>query len=170
MRRIARFASKMDGLRPPRRQQPPSHRRALLQHLRRRAARLHHRLRAIASPRRHRVPRAVNEEVPAAEEAALGAALPLRAEAERDDRRLPLLRRRLRTRPPAGHTNRTGSDRRNGSHWGAVSFCAAANCFVRVRRKSSPRSPRPRRDRRTRPPTSRTSPTPIFSHPAHSAP
>src|SRR5258706_9338953 len=41
---------------------------------------------------------------------------------------------------------------------------------ARVRKKSSPRSPRPRRDRRTRPPTLRTSPTPIFSRPARSAP
>src|ERR1700730_2512455 len=110
----------MDGLRLLLRHQARSHRRVLLWLLRRLGA-LPLRLHAIVSRRRRRATRAVNEELPAAEEAALGAGRPLQAEAARDDRRRrplpPLLRRRLRTRPPGGPTKRIGNDRRNGSPW-----------------------------------------------------
>src|SRR5216683_2986910 len=79
-----------------------------------------------ASPfrRQRRVTRAARVGVLVAE-AAVGAGLPLQAEAQRDDPRRPpllLLPPRLRTRPPAGRTSRIGNDRRNGSHWGAVSL------------------------------------------------
>src|SRR5712692_10893847 len=115
----------MAGLRPPLRRQPPSHRRALLWRLQRRAAPPPLRLRATSSRRPRRATPAASAVVPVAEEA-VGAGPPLQAEAERDDPR-----HRLRTPLPAeaGRTNRIGNDRRNNSHLGAVSLCAALNCY-----------------------------------------
>src|SRR5216683_5129105 len=98
-------------------------------------------LRATPSRRQRRVTRAARVEVLVAE-AAVGVGLPLQAEAQRDDPRRPpllLLPPRLRTRPPAGRTSRIGNDRRNGSHWGAVSLCAAANCYSAASRKNHAR-------------------------------
>src|SRR6266478_3678760 len=114
--------SKMDGL-LLRRHQPLSTLHAFPWVLRRHAARLLLRLHATPFRRQRRVTRAARAGVLVAE-AAVGADLPLQAEAQRDDPRRPplLLPPRLRTRPPAGRTSRIGNDRRNGSHWGAVSL------------------------------------------------
>src|SRR5712692_11099226 len=118
-----KFALKMAGL-LLRRHQPLSTLHAFPCVLRRRAARLLLLLHATPFRRRRRVTRAARVGVLVAE-AAVGAGLPLQAEAQRDDPRRPpllLLPPRLRTRPPAGRTSRIGNDRRNGSHWGAVSL------------------------------------------------
>src|SRR5207302_6731417 len=126
--------------------------------LRRRAARILLRQRAIASRRRRRATQAANAEVPVRlAEAAVGAALPLQAQAARDDPRLPLLLHRLRTRPPAGRTNRIARD-------------LFARQQIAIRARSCPRSPRPRRDRRKPPRTSHISPIPAFSHPERLGP
>src|SRR6266481_5480163 len=112
-----KFALKMAGL-LLRRHQPLSTLHAFPWVLRRRAARLLLRLHATPFRRRRRVTRAARVGVLVAE-AAVGAGLPLQAEAQRDDPRRPpllLLPPRLRTRPPAGRTSRIGNDRRNGSH------------------------------------------------------
>src|SRR2546430_15252626 len=80
---------------------------------------------------------------PVAAEAAVGA---VRAQAHQDDpRRRPplLLRRRLRTRPPAGRTNRIGNNLDERLPGGAVPLSAAAQ---QVSKRSCPRSPPPRPD------------------------
>src|SRR5712691_3410133 len=125
-----KFALKMAGL-LLRRHQPLSTLHAFPRVLRRRAARLLLRLHATPFRRQRRVTRAARVGVLVAE-AAVGADLPLQAEAQRDDPRRPplllLLPPRLRTRPPAGRTSRIGNDRRDVSHW--VAFPLAPHQIV----------------------------------------
>jgi len=152
----------MDALPLPRRPPPWWRPHAHRQLLRPRGALLHGR----ASHRRHRVTRAANAEVPVAE-AAVGAVRPLRAQADQVDPRL-LLRRRRRTRPLAGRTNRIGNKFRPAAPLGgAVPLSASAHG---VSKRSCPRNPPPRRDLRKRLRTSHTSPIPVFLHPAYGAP
>ena len=111
-----KLAPKMDGLRLPLPRQRPLHRGAPRWLLQRRAM-LPLRLRAIAFRRPRLAPPAANVGVPVAEAAVGAAALPLRAEAQQDDRRHPPLRPLPRTRPPATRTSRIGIYRTNGSQW-----------------------------------------------------
>src|SRR6266852_9595465 len=139
-----KFALKMAGL-LLRRHQPLSTLHAFPWVLRRRAARLLLRLHATPFRRQRRVTRAARVGVLVAE-AAVGAGLPLQAEAQRDDPRRPpllllLLPPRLRTRPPAGRTSRIGNDRRNGSHWGAVLFARQQIVIRPLQEKIMPAEP-----------------------------
>src|SRR2546430_5072540 len=86
---------------------------------------------------------------PVAAETAVGA---VRVQADQDDpRRRPplLLRRRLRTRPPAGRTNRIGNNSDERLPWGSRSLIlypglnAGACAHHGVSKRSCPRSPPP---------------------------
>src|SRR5260370_14643832 len=112
-----KFALKMAGL-LLRRHQPLSTLHAFPRVLRRRAARLLLRLHATPFRRQRRVTRAARVGVLVAE-AAVGAGLPLQAEAQRDDPPQPpplLLPPPLRTPPPPGPPNPIANHPRNGPH------------------------------------------------------
>src|SRR5712691_13308908 len=157
-----RLAAKLNALLLPPRRRRAQRRHALLWPLPLRAVPVRLRHHAIAP---HRPPPATQAEVPAPEEAVVGAeaALHRRAAADRGARRPRhrpplLLLHRLRTHPPAaGRTDQIGRFLQNGSASRSLFFHRA------FRKKSSPHSRPPRRDRRRHPPTSHTSPVPIFS-------
>src|SRR5260370_31809194 len=127
----------------------------------------------IAPSHRRRAKPAARAQVPEAE-AAVGAGPPLRAlraQADRDDPRRLLRRRRLRTHLPADHTNRIGNARKNYSPSGApFSFPRQQIARPPISKKSFPRSPRLSRDLPRHPRKSHTSPILFSPHPAHSAP
>src|SRR5260370_30315507 len=91
----------------------------------------------IAPSHRRRATPAARAQVPAAE-AAVGAGPPLRAlraQADRDDPRRLLRRRRLRTHLPAAHTNRIGNADKNYSPNGAPFFFRGSKSRVAPIRK-----------------------------------